>query len=229
MQALDPGGNNSDFNTSVSVQNNPSLPAAPVFDSATGQGAQRIDLAWHEPVNSVVTAFQVERSPHGANTFAVIAATTGETFTYSDIDPALTPGTTYDYRLVAMNPTGNSGPSAVLSAATHTRNLTAPANVRASLNPDGTVTITWTPGPANETAYLEVNPEGASGYTPLGTAAAHAGTFTYNPGVPNNFGYRIKFVLGTDESPYSNADLRINTQGFNPQTRINIYLPVIKK
>ncbi len=229
VQALEADGNNSDFNTSVAVQNDPSLPANPVFDNATGIGAQLIDLAWHEDAASVVNAFRIERSPHGANTYAAIAVTSGETYSYSDEDPALTPITAYDYRLIAMNLTGNSGPSNVLNATTHSRNLAAPTNVVASLTPDGKVLITWTPGPAGETAVLQVNPQGVNGYGPLGTAAANAGSFTYDPGVPNNFGYRIKFVQGTDESAFTNANLRVNTHGFVGMFKVFNFLPITNK
>lgn len=226
IQALVAGGNNSDFNTSVAVQNDPTLPASPVFDSATAFGAQQVDLVWHEPAGSVASAFRIERSPHGANTFAAIAATSGETTNYSDEDPALSPNTAYDYRIIAMNTTGNSAPSSVLSATTFSRTLAAPTNVVASLTADGKVLITWTPGATFETAVLEVNPQGVNGYSPLGIAGANHGSFTYDPGVPNNFGYRIKFVQGADESPYTNANLRVNTHGFVGQFKLFNYLPI---
>jgi hypothetical protein len=234
IQALDAGGNNSDFLTSVSVPNNAALPAAPTLVSAIGKGAHRIALTWSEAAGNDVSAFNVERSAHGANSFVSIAVTSGEATGFVDIGadlpiPGLTPATTYDYRVIAMNATGNSGPSAVQSGTTFDDSLAAPQNVQASLTAAGKVLITWTPGPADESAVIEVNPQGVSGYNSLGSVGAATGSFTYDPGVPSNFGYRVKFTKGTSDSPYTLADLRLNTHGFVGMTKFLSYLPKLVK
>ncbi|HVP20320.1 MAG TPA: LamG-like jellyroll fold domain-containing protein [Anaerolineaceae bacterium] len=229
IQALDSGGNNSDFNTSASAQSDPALPFQPVLASAVGRGAHWIELTWSENPASVVSAFRVERSAHGANTFSAIAFTSGEATTFADLAGDLTPATTYDYRVVAMNATGQSSPSAILSGTTFDESLPAPANVKATLGTDGKVTISWTPGPADETAVLEVNPQGLISYNPLGIMGAAVGTFTYDPLAPNNFGYRMKFTKGTSDSAYIKADMRINTHGFVGLTKFLTYIPQVNK
>ena len=125
---------------------------------------------------------------------------------------------------------GACGPAACrLGATTRTLTLPAPTNVTASLTTDGKVKIGWDPGSTGVTAVIEVNPQGLSGFIPLGTATAESGQFIYDPGVPSNFGYRVKFVQGNAESPYTLAGLRVNTRGFEGLYKVINYLPLINK
>lgn len=228
VQALDPSGagNDSDFTDSQVVQNLPSFPSAPVLDSVTVEGADSLSLAWKISAGDVVSGFVVERSGNSGGPFTQIAVTTGATTTYTDT--GLTSNTPYYYQVIAVNGTGSSGPSNVLGATTRSLTLPAPTNVTASLTTDGKVKIGWDPGPAGATAVIEVNPQGFSGFQPLGTASADSGQFIYDPGVPSNFGYRVKFVQGNAESSYTLAGLRVNTDGFEGLYKVINYLPLIK-
>jgi hypothetical protein len=229
VQALDPtgSGNDSDFTNSEVVQNLPSLPSAPVLDTVTVEGADSLSLAWEISAGAVVSGFVVERSANPGGPFTPVAATSGSATSYTDT--GLTPGTSYYYQVIAANGTGSSGPSNVLGATTRTLTLPAPTNVTASLSADGKVEIGWDPGPAGATAVIEVNPQGFSGFLPLGTAPAEPGQFIYDPGVPSNFGYRVKFVQGNAESPYTLAGLRVNTRGFEGIFKLNNFLPLIRR
>jgi hypothetical protein len=52
--------------------------------------------------------------------------------------------------------------------------------------------------------------------------------FTYTEINPNSYAYRVKFVKGTTESPYSPATLRVSTAGFilTPHSQ---FLPIIAR
>jgi hypothetical protein len=197
------------------------------LDSVTVEGADSLSLAWEISATDVVSSFVVERSANAGGPFAPIVVTSGSATTYTDT--GLAPGTPYYYQVIAANGTGSSGPSNVLGATTRTQTLPAPTNVTASLTADGKVKIGWDPGPAGATAVIEVNPQGFSGFLPLGTAPAESGQFIYDPGVPSNFGYRVKFVQGNAESPYTLAGLRVNTRGFEGIFKLNNFLPLIRR
>jgi hypothetical protein len=68
------------------------------------------------------------------------------------------------------------------------------------------------------------NPQGFSGFLPPGAADA-TGPFVYDPGVPEKFGYRIKFVQGDAESTYALADTRLSTRDFTNVWQLHMYLP----
>ncbi len=83
--------------------------------------------------------------------------------------------------------------------------------------------ITWDPGPAGTQAVIEVNVLGQTTFQAVGTAGS-AGPFSDLEMNPNSYAYRVKFVQGSDESPYSLATLRVTLATFNL-----IYLPVVRK
>jgi Peptidase family C25/Concanavalin A-like lectin/glucanases superfamily/PQQ-like domain len=227
VQALDAGGKDSDFTTmGGEVRTLPAPPPAPTLDSVATLAADSLGLAWHAPAGAEVSGYRVERASGASGPFAPIATTTGETSVFTDT--GLLPGTTSFYHVVALNDAGASGPSNVLSATTRQRGLSAPQNVAATLLPDGRVQISWSGGPAGATAIVEVNPLGLAGYMPLGTAGT-AGPYTYDPGLPSSFGYRVKFVQGANESDYGMAALRVRTRGFVGVQRFDLYLPGVRR
>ena len=92
-------------------------PTAPGALSATTKSESRIDLAWAAATDNVaVTGYLVERCTGTSCTnFAEIASSTSTTFS----NMGLTSGTTYRYRIRAVDAAGNRGPySSVGSAIT---------------------------------------------------------------------------------------------------------------
>jgi len=92
----------------------PALPAAPAGLVATNNGSSRIDLAWADHSTNEIN-FLIERSWDNLN-FTLIAALATDTTNYSD--NALSPGTTFFYRVRAGNSSGYSAYSGVASATT---------------------------------------------------------------------------------------------------------------
>ena len=87
-------------------------PAAPTGLVASALDATDIGLSWTG--SSGATTYKIQRSADGSTGWAQVGASAGTTFT----DVGLTPSTTYFYRVVASNGSGDSGPSNVVSATT---------------------------------------------------------------------------------------------------------------
>jgi hypothetical protein len=226
VQALDAAGNDSDFATmTASVRSMPVLPAAPTLGPVTTLAADSLGLSWTIPSGSEVTAYRVERSSNAGGPFSAVAVTPAGANSFSDT--GLAPGTSYFYRVVALNDAGASPPSNVQRGTTRQRTLPAPQNVAATLLNDTTIRISWNGGPAGATAVLEVNALGEAGYRPLSTSGA-LGPYTYQEPHPNSYGYRVKFVQGNAESDYATAALRVVDPGLSrPGTRV--LLPLVRR
>jgi fibronectin type 3 domain-containing protein len=88
-------------------------PASPTTVTAVASSPTQIDLEWTDVANE--TGYRLERSD-GSGGWTTVA-TTGQDVTSSS-DTGLTPGTTYAYRVFAMNAAGDSPASEVASATT---------------------------------------------------------------------------------------------------------------
>jgi hypothetical protein len=79
------------------------LPTAPVSPSGTISGVN-INLSWSAPASDggrAVTGYRIQRSTDGVTFSTLVANTLSTGTTYSDTN--LTPGTTYTYRVAAIN------------------------------------------------------------------------------------------------------------------------------
>ena len=88
-------------------------PDAPTGLTATANGKFQIDLSWTAPVDdggSAITGYKIEHSVNGTSWFDS-AADTGSTATAYSEDMNLDPGTTYHFRVSAINAVGTSDPS----------------------------------------------------------------------------------------------------------------------
>ncbi|MCX7859880.1 MAG: C25 family cysteine peptidase [Chloroflexus sp.] len=223
LQVLDAAGNDSDFVTTLTdVRSLPQLPAAPTLVSITPLSADSLRLVWSPATTGEQTGYRIEQSSTAAGPFTTAASVLSETTSYTVT--GLNADTTYFYRIVALNETGASAPSNTVSGITSAQTLLPPQNVAATQLPDGSVRVTWTGGPAGAQAVIEVNPEGLARYEALGTAPA-AGPYTYTPVSPGNNRYRVKFVQGNAESPYSETPLRLATRNYNLLIS-RVYLPM---
>lgn len=77
--------------------------------------SSQIDLAWFDNGDNE-TAFEIERAIGAAGTWSVLASVAANSTSYSDT--SLTPGTTYHYRVRALNTGGYSGNSNEADATT---------------------------------------------------------------------------------------------------------------
>jgi hypothetical protein len=97
----------------TSATTDPAL-VSPGSLTATAASASAIELVWSDV--AAETGYRIERSDDGTMGWTVIATTGRDVTTFSDT--ALPPGTTFSYRVVALNAGGESPPSGVASATT---------------------------------------------------------------------------------------------------------------
>ena len=93
------------------------VPAQVTNLTATAQSGKEIDLAWTAPNNggSAITGYQIERSTDGGTTYTDLVANTNTSATsYTDIN--LTAGTTYYYKVSAINLVGTGATSTPANA-----------------------------------------------------------------------------------------------------------------
>jgi len=121
------------------------VPAPPTILSAMGGNGQ-VSLNWTAPIGA--TNYNVKRSTgSGAETFIASSATTNYT------DTGLASGTTYYYKISAVNAAGEGVNSSEVSAVTF-----APLQIGTALTMNGSqLTITWPGWASNYSAYAATN------------------------------------------------------------------------
>jgi uncharacterized membrane protein/phosphodiesterase/alkaline phosphatase D-like protein len=87
-------------------------PSAPTAVTATGLDASSIKVMWNGSVGA--TSYKIQRSPDGSAGWTQVGMSTATAFT----DTGLAAATTYYYRVIASNSTGDSAPSTSASART---------------------------------------------------------------------------------------------------------------
>ncbi|HET8600891.1 MAG TPA: multicopper oxidase domain-containing protein, partial [Segeticoccus sp.] len=181
-------------------------PAAPTALTATLQSGPQVRLAWTDNATNE-SGYQVERAT-GDGAYSVLATlpagkTTGS-MTYTD--KAVTTGTTYSYRVSAVNAAGaaTAGPATISVDAPAAPSIASATAVRNGNNEK--ITVTWGDLP-NETGYTvqwSTSPTFASG---VSSATVPANTTTYTTGGVSRVTWYVRVaasnVLGS--SPWSQA------------------------
>ena len=114
--SADLGGSESAYADEAAATTAPSTPGSVAALAVTGltQGGRQINVSWITN-NEVVTSIQIERSTNGVD-FALVGTVGGAAQTFSNASLATL--TTYQYRIRALNGTGSSSYSVVVSATT---------------------------------------------------------------------------------------------------------------
>lgn len=156
-------------------------PAAPTNLVATLQAGPRVSLTWRDNASNEF-GFVVERSADGGTTFATIAtpAARGGTGNVTFVDSTVASGTTYVYRVSAVNFAGSSAPSVIATAIVAVP--VAPVIASATAARQGgneRVTVTW--GTVTNVTSYTIQWSTSSTFATVsgsGTAAANATSFT---------------------------------------------------
>jgi hypothetical protein len=181
-------------------------PAAPSNLTAAAVSSKQIDLAWSD--NSAnEDGFKLYRSADGGATFSRIATLGANVASYSDTGRAA--GTTYYYRVLAYNASGNSANSNTAGATTFAAPTTkpnAPTNLVAVAVSSTQINLSWADNSANEDGFkVERSADGvnftqiakpgpnATGYADAGLAGGR----TYH--------YRVRAYNAAGNSAYSNT------------------------
>ena len=123
-------------------------PPTPTGLTAVAAANKSIRLNWTASVGA--TGYLVYREPNTSTPIGTIGAVT----TYTDSDPSLVGGTSYTYRVSAVNVTDVDRESAqsAPASATPLSNPSAPTNLVASSTSDGNVVLSWS-AVAGATSY----------------------------------------------------------------------------
>ncbi len=150
--------------TAVHTITRSATPAA----TAAAVSATEVDLAWTPSLGA--TGYLIESSSDGGTTWATVTTATGLTYA----NTGLTADTSYQYRVSAVNASGNSAPSSVQTVSTL---LLAPAGFTAT--PSTTVPteidLAWTAVTHASNYLIERSPNGVL-WTTLSPSPALTGT-----------------------------------------------------
>jgi hypothetical protein len=154
-----------------------SLPAVPTGLTAVAAAGTQVGLSWNRGSTND-NGFLVERSADGATNWTQIGTTAAGVTTYNDT--ALTPGSTWYYRVRATNATGNSGYSNVASVTLPTL-PSAPSSLHTTLVSTSEIDIAWTNNATNATS-IQVFRQTLPGGTPslIATLPATAASYQDN-------------------------------------------------
>ena len=146
-------------------------PLAPGSLVASATGATTVSLSWQD--NSTdETGFLIERATGGGAFTAVGTVGAGIT---AFADSGLTAGTTYQYRVVAFNASGDSVASGVVVVTLGV--LLAPGSLVATATGQSTVSLSWQDNSTDETGFRIERATGGGAFTTAGTVAADIAAF----------------------------------------------------
>jgi hypothetical protein len=187
-------------------------PASPTGLTATAQPGPQVLLSWMDTATNE-SGFVIERAV-GAGAFSALVtvgprSTTGSV---SYVDVTVAPGTSYTYRVWAVNAGGLSVDSATSNQVTIPNAPPAPFNVRATAVRQGTrakVTLTWQQElTTNATGYTIQRATNATFTANLVSATVGQNVLTYSTGlVARNTPYyfRVQATNGAGQSSWVNA------------------------
>jgi titin len=111
--------------------------------TAVAVSSSQIDVAWQDVAEEA--GYQVQRSLDGVTGWVQVGTTGQDVVSFSEV--GLAASTAYSYRVVATNASGDSAPSAVVSATTPAAADTQPPNTPTKLKANAAkskVNLTWT-------------------------------------------------------------------------------------
>jgi fibronectin type 3 domain-containing protein len=179
------------------------VPLAPTYLTAMAVSSGQIELLWTG--SSGATGYQVERSLDGISGWLLVGTT--DSFTWDLTDSGLAPGTTYHYRVMAVNDGGLSVASLSASATTEQAAVdgpTAPLNLAASVFGHKHVRLTWTPVEA-ATGYAIERSDNGGAWKQVGLITAELPEFKDHwVSVDGTHAYRVRTISGSESSVPSN-------------------------
>jgi titin len=185
-----------------------SISAPTALGGAAASGTE-IDLTWTDNSNNE-TSFSIERAPDNAGapgTYAVVGSVGANVTTFANT--GLTAGTTYWYRVQALNATGSSAYSNALAVAVLAPPA-APSALTLSVQSSTQINLAWTDNASNETGFaIERAPDvagGAGTYVQIATVGANITSY-FDTGLTAStaYWYRVRATNAGGNSAYSNA------------------------
>lgn len=188
---------------SVSIEQQPTAPAAPTGLAATAASSSQINLAWTDASNNEEN-FVVARSSTAGGPYTDLATLAANATSYSD--SGLTPLTPYYYVVRATNSAGSSANSGEASATTLSNIPAAPGSLAATATSPNDINLTWADNSSNEANFVVSRSSSAGGpYTDIVTLGANTTSYT-NSGLTAStaYYYVVRATSSGGSSAYSN-------------------------
>ena len=168
---------------------------------ATSTSSSSIDLSWTDN-SSDEDGFHIERSTDG-NNFNIVATTGADAISYTD--NGLSASTTYFYRIVAYNTTGDANPSNT-SSATTTGTSQVPqsaSNLQATSTSSSSIDLSWTDNSSDEDGFHIERSLDGNNFTTISTTGADVVSYTDNGlSASTTYFYRVvAFNTSGDANP----------------------------
>ena len=202
VQAMNTNGASPSATASATPMSTP--PGIPSGLGTTSTGPTEITLSWTAAAGAA--SYQLQRRTNGGSWGSPMDAGSGTTYT----DSGLTPSTTYDYEVRAVNPAGESDWSAVVTAAT--TDPTAPDMPSLTATAGATnIMLAWTAPDSNGadiSGYdIDVSGDG-SAWSDLSTPAAGDTSYNHTPLDPGTMNYyRIRAMNSVGYSDWSASEM----------------------
>jgi len=191
-------GNTAGVNLEVVTPTKPAAPSNLVATAGTGS----IHLTWKDNSDNE-TNFEIQRCQGATCTnFVQVAKKAANTVEW--INTPLATNTTYRYRVRALNNSGTSPHSNIVTATT--RAIAAPSNLVATAG-RGSIHLTWKDNSDNETNFEIQRCQGATctNFVQVAKKAANTVEWINTPLAANiTYRYRVRAINGTVVSPYAN-------------------------
>lgn len=176
----------------VSIAIYETIPIAPNKPSIISLGYYDTYISWNNAYNT--TAYRLERSIDSATLDWVTAFETTSAQVTTYLDEGLEANTSYHYRLIAINPTGESTPSATLKAST--KELVTPYSpqIFAGQIDDSNVQLFWNLVPTATSYKLYKREFNTDDWIQLGTEFGSKSNSYLDPEVSQNSSYTYSVI-----------------------------------
>ena len=166
----------------------------PAAISASGVSPTQIDLSWQDYNQANATGYEVDRSPDGLTGWVTLGTTASGVTSFSD-SSGLAEGTTYSYRVRAVN--SGLGTASAYDSLQATTLLLAPTGVVAAAVSPAQINLSWQNN-SSLPAGVEIqrSPDGLGGWVILATTAAADTTYSDTAGLSegSTYFYRLRAV-----------------------------------
>jgi hypothetical protein len=189
-------------NVSSAKTTAPNLPNAPIGLTVTGVSANQVDLMWTDNATNETSEI-VERSL--SSSFSSITTFTLPTDQTTFSNSGLAGGTTYYYRVKAVNQAGSSNYSNVVNATTLSAPK-APSGLAATPISTTQINLSWTDNSNNEVNFV-LERSLTSGFASVTSTLLPADQTTFSDVSleSTTYYYRVKAVNANGSSTYSNT------------------------
>ena len=170
-----------------------SVPNAPSDLTTESKSIEHVKIGWEDNSNTE-TEYVVEKSTNNANSYVVVANYPANIVSHIDVNVSV--GTTYYYRVKAVNTQGDSEYSNEVEVITPINPFPAqPTNFTATVNSSTEIILTWNDIAINETSYRIDRSLNSYGYEELVVLDADTETYMDTELTPKTkYYYRIAAV-----------------------------------